>query len=237
MTVTDPVELGDVLAVFAHPDDEAYLAGGIMAACAEAGRRVVCVTATRGELGTPDPDLWPPDRMGAVREAELAACLGLLGVREHHWLGAADGGCADTDPEPYVARLAELVDAVRPDSVLTFGPDGMTWHPDHIAVGEWATEAVRRTGTGAALYYATNTPGWYDLMRQYLDPALVMMADKPPPQSEPDELAVDVRLAGAALDRKVAALRCQDSQVAPLLELVGDEAFALLVRDEPYVLA
>ena len=237
MAIDDVGELGTVLAVFAHPDDEAYLAGGIMAAAVAAGQRVVCVTATRGELGTPDPEAFPPERMGAIREAELTACLGVLGVTEHRWLAYADGGCADVDPAPAVDAVAAIVADVRPDTVLTFGPDGMTWHPDHIAVGAWTTAAVARAGGGARLYYATKTPDWYDELRRHMDPRLVMMTDDPPPRAAREELAVDVRLAGADLDRKVAALRCQTTQVEPLYELVGAEAFARLVRDEPYVRA
>ena len=235
--LTDPRDLGTVLAVFAHPDDEAYLAGGIMAACADAGQRVVCVTATRGELGTPDPEAWPPARMAVVREAELAACLEVLGVREHHWLGVADGACADVDPEPPLAALTTLVGDVRPDTVLTFGPDGMTWHPDHIVIGEWAAEAVRRAGSGARVHHATQTPESNELMRRHVDLNLVMMADKPPPETAAGELAVHVRLDDAALERKVAALRCQSSQVAPFVRLVGLAAFGEIVREEAYVLA
>src|SRR4249919_2707816 len=51
---------GTILSVWAHPDDETYLAAGLMAAAVQAGQRVVCVTATRGELGSTDPDRWPP---------------------------------------------------------------------------------------------------------------------------------------------------------------------------------
>ena len=51
----------------------------IMAMAAAAGSRVVCVTATRGELGVTDPMRWPPEQLPAIREAELAACLAILG--------------------------------------------------------------------------------------------------------------------------------------------------------------
>ena len=90
-------ELGTVLSIWAHPDDEAYLCGGIMAIAAAAGSRVVCVTATRGELGVTDPMRWPPEQLPAIREAEIAACLEILGVKEHRWLGYPDGGCAEAD--------------------------------------------------------------------------------------------------------------------------------------------
>ena len=72
MAQADLAELGTIVSVWAHPDDEAYLCGGLMATAADAGLRVVCVTATRGELGVTDPVRWPPERMAEIREAELA---------------------------------------------------------------------------------------------------------------------------------------------------------------------
>src|SRR6266550_1057408 len=98
MAIADVRELGTIVSVWAHPDDEAYLCGGIMAKAAAAGSRVVCVTATRGELGVTDPARWPPEQLAAIREAEMAECMRLLGVREHHWLDYPDGGCAAIEP-------------------------------------------------------------------------------------------------------------------------------------------
>ena len=92
---SDVAGLGTVLGIWAHPDDEAYLSGGLMALASDLGSRVVCVTATRGELGTPDPETWPPQRLAAERSVELVRCLEVLGVSEHHWLGYRDGRCAD----------------------------------------------------------------------------------------------------------------------------------------------
>ena len=82
-----------------------------MAMARDNGSRVVCVTATRGELGTPDPDAWPPQRLAAERTGELARCLEILGVTEHHWLGYRDGECADgATRRSAVARLCEVID-------------------------------------------------------------------------------------------------------------------------------
>src|SRR5689334_4399649 len=134
ITSTDVAELGTIVGIWAHPDDEAYLSGGLMALARDNGQRVVCVTATRGELGTPDPAAWPPDRLAAERTRELANCLAVLGVGEHHWLGYGDGECAGVDPDAAAARLGDLIGDVRPDTVLTFGPDGITGHPDHCTV-------------------------------------------------------------------------------------------------------
>ena len=91
--------LGTVLTVWAHPDDEAYLVGGLLALLTDAGQRAVCVTATRGEAA--DPDARPAERtaLAALRTEELESALAVLGVTEHHWLDQPDGGCADVDPD------------------------------------------------------------------------------------------------------------------------------------------
>ncbi len=153
----DVSELGTVLAVWAHPDDEAYLAGGLMARATDAGSRVVCVTATRGEHGTADPRRWPPARLAAVRERERAASLAALGVEEHHWLGIEDGTCAAVSPIGPVATIVRLIRDVGADTVVTFGPDGVTGHSDHRAVSRWTTQAWAVTGARGHLLYATST--------------------------------------------------------------------------------
>ena len=137
MGKTSDVDLGTLLGVWAHPDDETYLMAGLMARGVRNGARVVCVTATRGEEGTWDPARWPPAELGKVREAELMACLAVLGVDEHTWLDYHDGSCAAVDPAEGTARVQAIVEDVRPDSILTFGPDGMTGHSAVV----WSNDA------------------------------------------------------------------------------------------------
>src|SRR5262245_103589 len=86
--------LGSILCIFAHPDDETFLAGAVMAAAAERGARVTCVSATAGEQGTDDPVAWPPERLGRVRRWEAAAAMAVLGVADHRFLDLPDGGLA-----------------------------------------------------------------------------------------------------------------------------------------------
>src|SRR5690606_17765001 len=114
----DAAPWGTILGVWAHPDDEAYLSAGLMALAVEAGNRVVCVTATRGERGTDDPGRWPPERLARRRSEELAASLAALGVAEHRWLDHADGSCAAVSPAAAAAQVADLIDEVRPDTVV-----------------------------------------------------------------------------------------------------------------------
>jgi LmbE family N-acetylglucosaminyl deacetylase len=226
-------ELGDVLCIWAHPDDEAYLSAGLMMRAIDTGRRAVCVTATKGEAGFPDDDPRSLAERSRIREAELAACLAILGVTEHRWLGYADGGCAGVDDKEAAQAIAAIVDEVRPDTVLTFGPDGGTGHSDHIAICRWTTAAMTRAGHQARLLYATKTVQWSDRFFNNTDPSRVMMVEGLQPERV-DESDVDIHFAcdERLLARKVAALRAQASQVEPFLQGFGLEHYTALVREE-----
>jgi len=123
---------------------------------------------------------------------------------------------------------------VRPDTVLTFGPDGQTFHPDHIAVGRWTTIACAASGHEPRLLYATMTPDWATALGQYVDMADLMMTDAEPPTTPIDELSLWFVAEGEVLERKTLALECQASQVAPLIAMAGREAFQTLNADEVF---
>ena len=210
-----------VLGVWAHPDDEAYLSAGLVARTIRSGGRVACRHATRGERGTDDPHAWPPDRLAPHRAAELAASLALLGVVDHAYLGYRDGECAQVPLAEVVPPLVDLIRRVRPDYVVTFGPDGITGHPDHIAVSRWVTAAWCAAGYGQ-LRYAASTRSF---LRRFaaLHERLGLPADLP---AVPDEqVALAVRLAGAELDLKRAALAAHASQTEPLAAMVGEQQY------------
>ncbi len=137
MTRLRTTDLGTILGVWAHPDDEAYLSAGLMARAREWGQRVVVVTATRGERGTSDPLRWPPRRLARVRQAELGASLAALGVSEHRFLDYVDGTLAAQDNVVGVRRIAAIMAEVVPDTIVTFGPDGLTGHSDHRRISTW----------------------------------------------------------------------------------------------------
>jgi LmbE family N-acetylglucosaminyl deacetylase len=227
-------ELGTVLAVWAHPDDEAYLAGGLMALAADAGCRVVCVTATRGEHGTADRLRWPPARLAAVRERELAASLAALGVKEHHWLGIEDGSCAAASPIGPVATIARLIREVGADTVVTFGPDGMTGHSDHRAVSRWTTQAWAVSGARGRLLHATSTATFARRFRSVHERFAVFDPGLPGVSPEAD-LALHLSLGGELLDRKVAALRAQASQTAGLITAMGEDLFREWCAEESFL--
>ena len=224
--------LGSILSVWAHPDDETYLSGGLMARAIDDGDRVVCVTATRGEAGSLDEVRWPPETLATVREAELIAALGALGVTEHEWLDYPDGGCDAIPLEEAVIKLEAIFDEVQPDTVLTFGPDGMTGHPDHKAISAWTTAAFERSAKpGASLYYATVTPEWMETIAPKLEPYDVFFAGQPS-VTPAEELGIDMTLGPELLERKLRAVVIQVSQSEPLIAAVGQEFFAASQRGE-----
>jgi LmbE family N-acetylglucosaminyl deacetylase len=234
MTDRSEDSLGTILGVWAHPDDETWLTAALMARAVDAGRRVVCVTATKGEAGFPADDPRSKAERAAVREAEMAASMAALGVTEHRWLGFADGGCAAVPDEQAVAIVAGLIEEICPDTLVTFGPDGGTGHGDHVAVCRWSTAAVEAAGDRAPrLLYATRTREWAERFREGMDLASVMMIEGFEPETvEPEELAVWLHCDDAELDRKMVALRSQASQIEPLVEAYGLEIMREVNRYE-----
>jgi LmbE family N-acetylglucosaminyl deacetylase len=230
---TDITGLGTILSVWAHPDDETYLAAGLMSAAADAGQRVVCVSATAGELGTTDPAAWPPRRLARLRRWEAVAAMTVLGVTEHRILGLPDGGLAAIDQDHGMAIAADLLDEIRPDTIVTFGADGITFHRDHIAVSRWITAAWRKRGQIEQLLYPTRTVGHLERFAAFYEGAY--MTDERLTGVPDDELALALHLTGAALDRKLAALASMASQTRVVVSAIGDETYAAMAADEQFV--
>src|SRR5215472_1539224 len=132
-----------LLAVLAHPDDESLGFGGTLARYADEGIETYLVTATRGEAGRFGSlgKSGDPVEVGRVREAELRAAAAVLGVREVSILGYPDGGVDRVPATIAIGAIVAHIRRIRPDVIVTFGPDGAYGHPDHIAVSQFTTAA------------------------------------------------------------------------------------------------
>jgi LmbE family N-acetylglucosaminyl deacetylase len=218
-----------LVAVFAHPDDESLASGGLLARCASLGVRTSLVCVTSGEAR---PSAAGENPGTNVRERELQDAARTLGIAEVVLLRHEDGMLPWIDAARLEGDIAATVGALRPDVVVTFGEDGLYWHPDHIAVHERTTAAIAAQGTDRpALYYVTMPPG---AMARVLARATdrARAAGTPAPTqllgiADPDAfgaaaavptLVVDVSEVAA---RKLAAIRSHRSQLV-------DDAFTLL---------
>ena len=133
-----------LLCVFAHPDDETLGAGSTLAKYAAAGVELYLVTATRGERGWQgDPSADPgPQALGEIRTAELLAAAQVLGIRNVQFLNYLDGDLDQADPAEAIGRIVTHIRRIRPQVVITFGPDGSYGHPDHIAISQFTSAAA-----------------------------------------------------------------------------------------------
>lgn len=237
ITSSDDVKrLGTILCVWAHPDDETFTAGGILATAVQNGQRVVCVTATRGEVGIQDAKRWPPEQLGAIRERELLSALKTLGVKEHFFLDYLDGTCHEISDDVAAKRIEEHIEACLPNSILTFGPDGLTGHPDHKAVSHWTTLAAQ--SSQARLYYYVEEEEQYEKYMKELDKHfnIYCMIDKPP-ISAAANCEIALKLTPKLVQKKCAALKAMPSQTESMFSKVPPEFMRAALRYECFVRA
>lgn len=161
----------------------------------------------------------------------------MTGVTEHHALGHVDGTLPDVPFGLGVAQVAAVLDEVRPDTVVTFGPDGMTGHPDHRTVSAWAERACARAGHPVRLLHATTTAAFVDRWRDVNEATGAFLTADTPVRTPADEVALEVVLDEDERDRKVVALRAQASQTTGLFDLVGEPTLRDWWGVETFVLA
>jgi len=230
------VSLNTLLAIFAHPDDESLVAGGTLARYAAEGWRTALICATRGEWGPiSDESLADYENLGEVRERELRAACDVLGISWLRFLDLEDGGVAAMDAgeeEAALEKIARAIRELRPQIVITFGPDGLYGHADHIAIGQLTTKAralaadpnafPQRPNESLAphhapeLLYATAPQGLYPKLIARLAEAgrETHLWGIPPEQFgvPPEEITTTYDVT-PFLGRKLAALRCHRTQL------------------------
>lgn len=165
-----------LLAILAHPDDETLGVGPTLAKYAAEGVEVFLVTATRGQSGRfrgirQDDARHPgPVALAAIRESELRAAAGVLGVHEVTVLDYHDRQLDRANPSEVIDLLAGHLRRVRPEVVVTFPPDGAYGHPDHIAISQFALSAIVAAADPAF------RPGSAPAAQPYATPKLYYMA-------------------------------------------------------------
>ncbi|OGE06730.1 hypothetical protein A2W70_04745 [Candidatus Curtissbacteria bacterium RIFCSPLOWO2_02_41_11] len=126
-----------VVAIFAHPDDEAFGPSGTIAKLAK-NHNVYVLCATRGEAGLPAEAQAKADgnlkNIGKVREKELRCSAQILGVKKVYFLGFVDGTLSNALYHLLAARIKQKLKLLKPQTIITFEPRGISGHIDHITV-------------------------------------------------------------------------------------------------------
>jgi len=149
-----------VLAVFAHPDDESFGPGGILALWAEQGVEIHLLCATYGEAGQ-------GKKLGEIRSEELRVAGKILGIKKVEFLDFKDGRIGNQDLAKLEKIITDKVNRFRPDTILTFDLNGVSGHLDHIAVASATTQAFRKTMIAKRLYYFTIPKTFSDMVKDY----------------------------------------------------------------------
>jgi LmbE family N-acetylglucosaminyl deacetylase len=235
-----------VACVFAHPDDETFGVGGSLALHAQDEVELTVILATSGEAGRiADASLATRETLASVREAEDLASWRALGLDpDVRFLRHPDGGLNATPRGELVAEVRAVLEDVAPEVVVTFGPDGITGHDDHVAIGAIATEAfgALRTSSGGAafsrLLHNAIAQSTLDRLNELLrgrglepmDPAEPFM-----PRGVPDA-AIGARVdASSVYERKLEAIRCHKTQDE--LEDVPFDLWPEMLSIESFVVA
>jgi LmbE family N-acetylglucosaminyl deacetylase len=246
------------MAVYAHPDDEAFGSGGTLTKYAAAGHDVYVVTATRGEAGQiADPHLASPAALPEVREEELRCACCIYGVHPPIFLDYVDGQLTIVNQGQAVARLVRIIRELRPQVLVTFGPEGIYGHYDHLAVHRWATIAYDLAADpdcfpgvlpGACqphqvdkLYYRALSQTQAAAMAEAGMPSAAMMDGVPfsfMPRRD-DEITTEIDVSDY-VSTKLAGIRCHATQLGhdnPFVTMPDVVMRQEWLRIESYVLA
>ncbi len=235
-----------VACVFAHPDDDTFGLAGSLALHADDDLELTVILATSGDAGRiADASLATRETLASVREAEDLASWRALGLEpDLRFLRHPDGGLSRMPREPLVAEVRGLLAAAEPEVVVTFGPDGITGHEDHVAIGEVATEAfgaLRTSASGSAfsrLLHCAIPQGDLDRFNELLrERGLEPLDPTQPfvPRGVPDG-AIGARIdVSSVYDRKVEAIRAHKTQAE--LDDVPFDLWPEMLSTEAFVVA
>lgn len=199
-----------LLAIFAHPDDEAFGPAGTLAKYAAEGVNIHLLCVTRGEAGK-----WTNHESGIrnqesakihhIREEELLASAKILGIKRVEFLDFVDGTLCNNLYHELAGKIMKKIEAFNPQVVLTFDQKGISGHLDHVAVTMATTFAFREGTVGRKLYYYCEPKSWYG---KHMEEYFVYF----PPGPNENEITTRIDIA-KHWNTKVAAMQAHKSQM------------------------
>lgn len=222
--IDDLRNFGTILGIWAHPDDESWTSAGLALSATSAGNHYVAFFATMGESGVQDETRWPKDELAAIRQKELESALKILGITEYHSLLYPDGSLKNLPSEDAVSKITEVIRRIQPQTVVTFGPDGLTGHDDHKTVSEWASMAIKMAALPSPtnLLQAVESLEWYQSVGKQIDAEFNIYFNTDMPYLVPEaEIDVVFELPPEILEQKLAALQAHTSQMERLFDVLS----------------
>jgi LmbE family N-acetylglucosaminyl deacetylase len=237
-TQNDVKKLGNILGVWAHPDDESWSSAGLMKMASINGQKVGIITATKGDSGqTADEKKWPQKDLAIIREKELSDCLCHIGEIEQNWLDFADGILAESDSEKAVSEIVRILNVFKPNTVITFEPNGITGHDDHKTISNWTTKALQDYGQKVRLLHVVESLEKYNQAGEELDREFnIFFNTEKPFLIEEKDADILLKLSPEVLECKMCCLKAHSSQTSQLFSSVNNKKpLELLAGTECYI--
>lgn len=227
----DLKKLGNILGIWAHPDDEIFSAAGLMNYASNNEQKIISITATYGDAGeTADEEKWPKDKLGEIRKTESDNALKVIGNIEQHWLGYKDGKLKDVDSDEALQKIEEIIKGRKIDTIISFESEGITGHDDHKTVHKWAKYLADKLDI--KLYCAMENSDFYERHGKELHKKhnIYFNTEKPNLVTAKDA-DICLELDNETKDTKIKAIKAHASQTAGMIES-EDSKKALLAMVE-----
>lgn len=231
-------QLGSILGVWAHPDDEAWSSAGLMKMAYVNGQRVGVVTATKGDAGqTADALRWAVADLATIRMQELSNSLACIGDVQQYWLDYEDGKLNLVDKHQIAQQIALIIDEFQPDTIITFESNGVTGHDDHKTISQIASLAASLTDQKCRVLHAIESwekyqEAGYELDREF---NFFFNTEKPVLVHE-KEADIVIKLPPDILECKMCCLKAHASQTSQLfLDKKHTQLVRVMAQTECYV--
>ncbi len=218
---------GSLLAIFAHPDDESYRAGGTLALLSQQGVEVRVICATGGAWGLPR---LPRKEAIKIRKEELRCACRALSIHPPFFMNYQDGSLSQVPEGKAISHLTGIIRSLQPDALLTWPPHGISGHIDHQMISDWTRKSFLQAANPRYQYDEQPAHTVTSLYHLALPHSTAQRVGFTHLHSIPDDeitLTLDIH---SVWDRKMAAIRCHQSQIAhsPILAEREDKREAFL---------
>ena len=201
-----------LLCITAHPDDEAGGFGGSLALYRERGVETYVVCLTPGQAARNRGGARSDEELSALRRKEFAAACAFLKITHGEVLGYPDAGLDRVDLRQVVGEVTLRVRQLRPQVILTFGPEGaITAHPDHSMASLIATLAYHWAGREDRFpEQLQDGLRPHRTQKLYYSTAAFTLPDRPPVSLPPSTAGIEI--SPQHLEAKIQAFKLHTSQ-------------------------